>query len=142
MAVGGATLIDGIAAGVATASSVQAVRESFAAFAYALVFSALLGPLAFAALGSGSRAGGYLTLLAVLGVPELIANWTVKLLPEGWHELTSITAALGAIHHSIASRGASCFPMVRATLGVMAVIAASLLVIRARWIATESSRGA
>ena len=42
-------------------------------WSYALAFAATLGPVAMAALGARTRAGGYLTLLAVLVLPELLA---------------------------------------------------------------------
>jgi len=131
-AVGCATLVAGIAATSAAASSgsVAAVaRSSAAALAYALAFSATLGPVSVAALGGRSRAGGYVTLLAVLVVPELAAPWTSALLPRGWHELTSIPAALEAVRAGVMLPSRAGAHLARAAAGLAAVAATSLVVV-------------
>ena len=66
VAVGGATLVAGIAATSVAHPAVAAARTSAAALVYALAFAGTLGPVAMAALGARTRAGGYLTLVAVL----------------------------------------------------------------------------
>jgi len=131
-ALGGATLVVGLAATCAASAPADAARASLGAIVYALGFAATLGPLALAALGGESRTRGYLLLLAVLVVPELVEPWTVALLPRGWHELTSIPAALAALMAGVDSPSTSSMSMVRATLGLSAVIAVSLAAIRAR----------
>ncbi len=108
------------------------MRSSVGAIAYALVFAATLGPVAMAALGARTRAGGYLSLLAVLVVPELLARFTDRLLPRGWHELTSIPEALAAVREAVAHPVLSGAHGARALAGLLAVIALALLVVAAR----------
>jgi hypothetical protein len=132
LAVGGATLVAGIAATSVARPWWPAARASLAALAYALAFAATIGPVAMATLGGRSRPGGYFTLLAVLVVPELLAPWTGALLPEGWHELTSLPAALGAVRAGVASPTTMAAPLARAIAGLAAVAALSLVVVAAR----------
>jgi hypothetical protein len=133
LAVGGGTLVAGFAAtAVAGNATASVARASVAALVYALAFSVTLGPLTMAALGARTRPGGYLALLAVLGLPEALAPWTRQLLPAGWHELTSIPAALEALRAGVESSGAAGLHALRAAVALVAVIAASLLFVRAR----------
>jgi hypothetical protein len=131
-AVGGATLVAGIAATSVARPSLPAAHAGLAALVYALAFAATLGPVAMATLGARTRAGGYLTFLAVLALPELLAPWTSGLLPRGWHELTSIPAALAAVRAGVAAPGAMAVPMARALAGLAAVVAISLVAVAAR----------
>jgi hypothetical protein len=141
LAVGGGTLVAGLAATAAAGGAKHAVaRASVAALVYALAFAATLGPLAMAALGGRSRAGGYLALLAVLVLPELLAPWTGALLPKGWRELTSIPAALEALSVGVQSAGPAVVHAARATIALVAVIAGSLLFVHAR-LSLEPLRG-
>lgn len=130
--VGGATLVAGLAATSVARPALPAVRATLGALAYALAFAMTLGPLAMAALGSRTRAGGYLSLLAVLVVPELASPWTSALLPRGWSELTSVPAALAAVRAGVASPVALAAPLARALAGLAAVVAVSLVVVAAR----------
>ena len=132
VAIGGATLVAGIAATSVAHPALTAVRTSAAAVVYALAFAATLGPVAMAALGSRTRRGGFLALLAVLALPELLSPWTATLLPRGWHELTSIPAALAAVRAGVAAPSAMAVPMARALAGLAAVVALSFVVIAAR----------
>ena len=131
--VGGGTLVAGLAATAAAGNAAQAVaRASAAALVYALAFSVTMGPVAMAALGGRTRAGGYFALIAVLVLPELLAPWTRRLLPDGWHELTSIPAALEALRAGVQLAGAAALHAARAAVGLVAVVAASLLWVRSR----------
>jgi len=132
VAVGGATLVAGIAATSAARPWLPAVPASLAALVYALAFAATLGPVALATLGSRTRAGGLVTLVAVLVLPELLSPWTSALLPRGWHELTSIPAALAAVRAGVAAPATMAASMARALAGLAAVVALSLVVIAAR----------
>jgi hypothetical protein len=129
--VGGATAVAGIAATSVARPWWPAARASLGALAYALAFAATIGPVALATLGGRSRPGGYLTLLAVLVLPELLAPWTSVFLPQGWHELTSLPAALRAVRMGIANPAAAA-PLARALAGLAAVSALSLVVVAAR----------
>jgi hypothetical protein len=140
LAVGGATLVAGLGAVSVARPSLPAARASIAAMAYALAFAATLGPVAMAALGARTRSGGYLTLVAVLVVPELLAPATSALLPRGWHELTSIPAALAAVRAGVAAPGVMGASMARALAGLAAVVAVSLVVVAAR--ARQGGEGA
>ena len=141
LAMGGATLVAGLAATAVAGSQVQAVaRSSVAAFVYALAFAATLGPVAMATLGGRSRAGGYLGLLTVLALPELLAPWTSALFPRGWRELTSIPSALEALRAAVLSPGsAAALHGARAAVALVAVVAASLLFVHAR-VSLDASR--
>ncbi len=132
MAVGGAAIAVGLVATAVAPILSTTARAAAASLAYALAFSATIGPVAMAALGARTRAGGYFALLAVLALPEILAPWTVAFLPPGWHELTSIPAALTAVRAGVASPSTAGVHMARALAALMAVIAASLAVVLAR----------
>jgi hypothetical protein len=131
-ALGGATLVGGLAATAVAHPVLGTVRASLAAVAYAVAFAATVGPVAMATLGARNRAGGLFALLSVLVVPELLSPWTAGVLPRGWHELTSIPAALAAVRAGVAAPSAMGLPMARALAGLVAVIALSLVVVAAR----------
>jgi hypothetical protein len=133
LAVVGGTLVAGLGATAAATSQAHVVaRASVAALVFALAFAVTLGPLAMATLGGRSRSGGYAWLLVVLVVPELLAPWTRDALPRGWHELTSIPAALEAIRSGVQAAGPAVVHAARAAVGLVAVVAASLVVVRTR----------
>jgi len=133
LAVAGGTLVAGLAATAAAAHHASTVaRSSAAALAFAFAFAVTLGPIAMATLGGRSRSGGYTWLLAVLVLPEILAPWTRDLLPAGWGELTSIPAALEAVRAGVQTAGPALVHAARAVVGLVAVVAASLVVVRAR----------
>jgi len=132
VAMGGATLIADAAAFAAGGGGWPVLRAGVAALVYVLAFAATVGPVAMAALGARTRAGGYLTLLGVLVLPELVAPWTSDLLPSGWTELTSIPFALGAVRAGVAHPMTAGAHAARAVAGLAAVVALSLLVVAAR----------
>jgi hypothetical protein len=98
-AVGGGTLVACLAFLLAMGPSGHAVRATAGALAYAVAFALAIAPLALATLGGRSRPGGYLTFVAVLALPELLAPWTRHLVR--WHELTSVEAALTAVRAGV-----------------------------------------
>jgi hypothetical protein len=134
LAVGGATLVASFAALAVAGGSLRTVRHAAGAVAYALAFAATMGPVAMATLGSRSRPGGYLAFLAIVALPELLAPWTASLLPAGWHELTSIPAALAAIRSGVAEPLAHGSALARALAGLCAVVAVAVgsMVVRVR----------
>lgn len=131
-ALGGAVLVADVAALAAGGGGWPVARSGLEALVYVLAFAAAVGPVAMAALGARTRAGGYLTLLAVLALPELLAPWTADLLPRGWGELTSIPAALAALRIGVAHPAAAGAHAARAAAGLAAVVAVSMLVVAAR----------
>ena len=130
--IGGATLLAGLTATSVGGSSTAAARSSAGALAYSIAFAATLGPVAMASLGARTRGGGYFTLLAVLVVPELASPWTSELLPRGWHELTSVPAALEAVRACVFSPLDSWARGARALAALAAVVAVSVVVVGAR----------
>jgi hypothetical protein len=133
IAVAGGTLVAGLAAtAVATVQAFAVARASAAAIVFALAFALTLGPVAMATLGGRSRPGGYLWLLTVLVLPEALAPWTRDLLPRGWRELTSIPSALEAIRSGVETAGPALAHAARGAAGLVAVVAASLIVVRSR----------
>ncbi len=134
------TLIAALGATSIARSPAHVARSSLGALAYALAFSATIAPLAMAALGARTRAGGYLTLLAVLVLPELLAPFTEALLPSGWDELTSIPAALGALGDGVEAPLARGEHLARAFAGLAAVVLVSVVVVAARLRGGEEGR--
>ena len=132
LAVGGATLVAGLTALAVARPILPALRGAVAALAYALAFAATVAPVAMVTLGARSRSGGYFSFLAVLVVPELLASSTAKLLPRGWHDVTSIPAALAAVRIGVAAPIVHGASLVRALTALTAVVAVSLLAIAAR----------
>jgi len=130
--VGGPTLVAALAAVSVGHPAGPVARAGLASLVYALAFAATVGPVAMAALGARTRAGGYFTLLAVLVVPELLAPWTSAALPRGWTELTSIPAALAAVRAGVLAPVTNGAPAARAVAGLAAVVAIALLVVAAR----------
>jgi hypothetical protein len=131
MAVAGPTLIAGVAATSLGRPAWLAAQTTLGALAYALAFAATIAPVAMATLSARTRVGGYLSLLAVLAVPEIASPWTSALLPHGWSELTSIPSALAAVGAAFASPAAA-LRAARAAAALLAVVAASLVVVVAR----------
>jgi hypothetical protein len=135
LVVGGSTLVASVAATSAAAVGPEVARAavaSCAALVYSLAFAGVVGPVALAALGTRTRAGGYFTLLAVLVLPELVSPWTRALLPSGWGELTSIPAALSAVRAGVLAPSLAGAPAARALAELSAIALLSLVVVRAR----------
>jgi hypothetical protein len=135
---GVATLVAGAAATAVAHPALAAARAGVAGLAYALAFAVTVGPLAVAALGARRRGVGALLLLAVLALPPLVSSWTAALLPDHWHELTSIPAALDAVRAGVLEPALLALPMVRALAGLAALVALSLGVVGARASAPEA----
>jgi len=130
--VGAATVVTALAGISASATPKSAAVAGGAALVYAAAFAATIGPVTMATVGARSRVGGYVTLLAVLAVPEAASPWTSTLLPAGWEELTSIPAALEAMRVAVVSPASTAAHGARAAALLTAVIAASMLVIGIR----------
>jgi hypothetical protein len=141
LAVGGPTLLAGLAAMALTADRAGAARETLGGIAYACAFSGTVGPLAMATLGSGPRMGGYLFFLGSLVLPELIAPAIESVLPAGWHELTSIPAALGAVGTGVSSPITGGAALARALCGLVGVGLLSFAVLLARFVPDEGWEG-
>ncbi len=96
--------LTGLAAAAAAtewARTVQALEGTIAALAYSLAFAAILAPVALAALGARSRAGGYGLLFLVLVMPAILSGLTSKLVPEPWGGLVSIPGAVDGVRDGL-----------------------------------------
>jgi hypothetical protein len=131
-AIAGATLIASIAVLGSTGASARHARLIAGAVAYGLAFAATVTPVGMATLGGRSRSRGYLAFLAVLVLPELLSPWTVAQLPAGWHEVTSIPAALAAVRAGIGSLASNAGSLARALAALAAVSAVSFAVVVGR----------
>jgi len=140
--VGVPALLAGIAATSVARPAGVAFRASLGAVAYAIAFAVTVGPIAMATLGARTRTGGYLALVGVLVLPELLSPWTGDLLPPGWRELTSIPAALDALGSGVASPHRDWLSMARATAALVAIVAASLVIVAARLPRSRTRAGA
>jgi hypothetical protein len=102
--VAGGTLLTGlvaIAASTRTGGIPRALQATGAAFVFALAFSAVVAPIAFAALGARSRMGGYFFLLFVIVLPELFAGLLTGWLPDSLLEVIAIPSALAALRSAL-----------------------------------------
>ncbi len=100
--IGSGTLVVGIVTAALARGPVElTVQTTVAGLVFALAFSGLMAAVAVAALGARTRAGGYMALLMVLALPELLQPLSVHVLPAGWGELSSIPGALGALRTAL-----------------------------------------
>jgi len=131
--VGGGTLVSG-GAGMLLASTVgasgRAVQGLLASLVFAVAFAAVMSPLALAAIGGRSRAGGYVGLLALLVLPELVERWTSALVPSEWTDLLSVPSALAALRSALASQEIDAARFVRAACVVAAFGALCFALVR------------
>jgi hypothetical protein len=130
--VGGGTLVVGLVMGLAAARASGALRAfhaAGAAVAFALAFAAVVGPVAYAAVGARSRMGGYLFLLAVIVLPELLASLLSGILPEAVSEVLAIPSALSALRSSLYPGSVDLAKLARAlaALSVFTVLATMLV---------------
>jgi hypothetical protein len=117
-----------------------AAQATVAACMYSACFSSMLAPVALAALGARSRAGGYFWLLFLLFVPEIAAPLTSRIVPNGWDDLVSIQGVLGAVRSALAPPGVDGTKLVRAVVMTLLVAALATLVVRAQAARAEASR--
>lgn len=130
--VAGGTLVTGLVAAIASvrvAAVPRTLQATLAALAFSLAFSLVLAPLAFAALGARSRAGGYFFMLLVVVVPEMFAGMLGKVLPESITEVIAIPSALAALRSALAPGSADGWQALRAlvSLALWVLFASSLV---------------
>ena len=131
----GGTFLAGLAATAIAPPSEAAriARSTGPALAYALAFSATIAPVALATLGARSRAGGYVGLLLVVFIPELLESITSTCVPDAWRDLTSIPAALTALRRALTPAIDSAIDgpqALRACAVLGAIIVVALVVLR------------
>jgi len=133
LCVAGGTLLCGLV-GVAAAARGAAVPRMLhatgAGIAYSIAFSAVVAPVAFAALGARSRIGGYVFLLCVVTIPELIIGLMGAALPEYVADVLSIPSALSALRTSLAPGTVDLARFARAVIALTAVVALATFFLR------------
>ncbi|CAN5690624.1 hypothetical protein BH09MYX1_BH09MYX1_39110 [soil metagenome] len=99
----GSTLTGLAAAAAATewSRTVDALEGTAAAIAYSIAFAAILAPVAVAALGARSRAGGYGFLFIVLVLPAVFSGLTAKIVPGPWGGLVSIPGVVDGVRDGL-----------------------------------------
>ena len=141
--VGGTTLTAAACTALAGRPGIAYVAQaSGASVAYAAAFAFTLGPLALAALGARTRAGGYAWLLGILLVPGLLARWTGEIFPDAWHDFTSIPGALTGLRVALMPPGIDAGRLGRAVVVLGAVVAVCLFLVRAELARLDRERGA
>jgi hypothetical protein len=131
--VAGGTLLVGLVAILAArnrAIAVHTLQASLAGVVFALAFAATFAPVAMATLAGRSRGAGYLALLVVLVVPELVAPSLGRWMAPHWADLCSIPGALLALRTSVAPVGVDVFLLGRSSAVILAIIAVALLFVR------------
>lgn len=131
--VAGGTLLCGLAA-VGAASRAAAVprilQATGAGIAFSVAFSAVVAPVAFAALGARSRIGGYLFLVGVVTVPELIVRAMGSSLPEAIGDVLSIPSALSALRTSLAPGTEDPYRAARAVVALTLAVGLAVFLVR------------
>ncbi len=131
--VAGGTLFSGLVAMVtaSTSGSVPRILQATGAgIAFALAFSVVVAPVAFAALGARSRIGGYLFLIGVVMIPELIVMGMGSLLPESITDVLSIPSALSALRSSLAPGTVDLLRTARAIVALALVVTFAMFLVR------------
>jgi hypothetical protein len=130
--VGGTLLVGCVAVLVASRAGLllRTLHGTGAALVYAAAFSATLAALGMAALGARSRAGGYVFLLAVLVIPELLSPMTQALLPAGWSDLASIPDALQGLRAGLMPGGTDVWRATKAAFALALVVTACVALVR------------
>lgn len=133
LVVAGGTLFCGLAAmgGASRAGSVPRILQAtLAGVAFALAFSAVVAPVAFAALGARSRLGGYFFLICVVSLPELLVMTMGSALPESVSDVLSIPSALAALRTSLAPGTLDLARTARAIVALTLVVAFATFLVR------------
>lgn len=131
--VAGGTLLCGLVAvaGAARGAGVPRMLHATAAgIAFSIAFSAVVAPVAFAALGARSRIGGYIFLLAVVMIPEAIVALMGSSLPEAVADVLSIPSALAALRTSLAPGTVDPWRAMRALVALSFVVAFAMFLVR------------
>ncbi|MCL2723780.1 MAG: hypothetical protein FWD69_05025 [Polyangiaceae bacterium] len=99
---GGGTLVCGLFAILARgAVATRTMQTTLAAIAYAIAFAGVMAPVAFAALGARSRIGGYMFLVTVVLLPEVLVLAFASILSEDIAEVAAIPAALSTLRAAL-----------------------------------------
>lgn len=130
---GGGTLLAGIASALAASRAAvvaQTLQTTFASVVFSMAFSVVVAPIAFAALGARSRVGGYLFLLSVVVVPEIIVEALSNALPNGLAEVLSVPSALSALRSALGPGPVEVGRAFRAIVALAIFTALAMLLVR------------
>lgn len=133
LCVAGGTLVCGLvgAAGAARVAALpRMLHATGAGVVFSLAFSAVVAPIAFAALGARSRLGGYLFLIAVVTLPEVVVALMGSSLPEAVADVLSIPSALAALRTALAPGSVDLWRAMRAIVALSFVVAFAMLLVR------------
>jgi hypothetical protein len=131
--VAGGTLLCGVVgiAGASRAVSVpRMIQATGAGIVFSIAFSAVIAPIAFAALGARSRIGGYLFLLAVVTLPEVVVTTMGSALPSVIADVLSIPSALAALRTALAPGSLDLARAVRAIVALSLFVAFAMFLVR------------
>jgi hypothetical protein len=120
----------GIVAAARAPAVARIVQSTGAAIAFGVAFAAVLAPVAFAALGARPRRSGYLALLAIVLVPELVVASLAGAVPVEIAELCAIPSALGALRDALSPGTLDLLRAARALAVVVALAAVALVLVR------------
>lgn len=119
--VGGGTLLTGavsILAAIRANAVLRTMQATVAALVFAVAFAVVIAPIAFAALGARTRLSGYLVLLAVLVLPEILSSAMSGPIPSEVTELFALPSALAALRASLAPGSADPLRFFRALVAL------------------------
>lgn len=102
----GAVLTAMASLAVAPRASVGAIASALrSGVLYGATFAVVVSPLAMAALGARSRLQGYLILLSLLVLPELLRPYTKTLVAPELHDLLTLPTLLGVVQRATGAGG-------------------------------------
>lgn len=131
--VGGGTLLAGAAAIVASTDTNMTLRTTqslVAALVFATAFAIVIAPIAFAALGARARWSGYLVMVSVLVVPEVLSRTMSGLIPEAVTAVFALPAALAALRSSLAPHTADPGTFLRALVALAVFAGVAVVFVR------------
>jgi hypothetical protein len=129
---GGTLLVSTVALAAAphpyvTLRTIQSVGASLV---YAIAFAAVIAPVALAALGARSRPSGYVFLLLVLVVPEIMMSRLTGPLPSEVTELCALPSALAALRGALLPQSLDLFRFVRALVALVVFVVGATMLVR------------
>lgn len=133
LVVGGGTALTGMLAMLASVRGggvPRTMQATAAAVAYGVAFAFVVAPVAFAALGARKRVSGYLFLLLVLLVPELVTSLLENTAPSEILEVCAIPSALAALRSALAPGTVDALRFLRAAVALAAFAAVALVWVR------------
>lgn len=140
-AVAGGTLATGVVSVLAAARvgvAARALHATGASLVFCVAFAAVIAPLAFGALGSRSRGSGYLFLLFVVMLPELVAGVLSSVLSPSVAEVLSVPSALAALRGSLTPGSVDVARFVRALVALTVWTSAATWLVRRDVMAIEA----